>query len=280
MNMRESEVVQSTLAKPQVHERWIGDFYTEEGGRFFELAFDEIAARLASRGKPTVLDAGCGDAAQSIRLARRGIPVVAIDLSEYILDKARANAAAKGLGQMIRFERGNLLQLPVADNSYDCVLCWGVLMHVPEVEKAMSELARAVKPGGLLIVSENNMWSLEALAARAVRGLLGGALLKRLRGKAPAKLQITEAGAEYWRETDAGPLLCREARISWLTARFAERGLVLDKRIAGAFTELHGAVPVKLIERAVLRFNELWFKYVRAPQPAAGNILFFEKRSG
>jgi 2-polyprenyl-3-methyl-5-hydroxy-6-metoxy-1,4-benzoquinol methylase len=277
MSTRESEIVQKTLARPDVHEQWIGDFYTEDSGRFFELAFDEIAAAFASRGKPVILDAGCGDAAHSIRLAKRGFSVVAVDLSEYILDKARANAAAKGLERMIRFERGNLLALPVADESYDCVLCWGVLMHVPEVEKALSELVRVLRPGGLLILSENNMWSLEALATRAARRVLGQTVLQRFRGKKPAKLEITAAGAEYWRQTEAGLLLCREARISWLVSRFAERGLALKKRIAGAFTELHGALPVRVVERSVLRFNEFWFKRVRSPQLAAGNILFFEK---
>ncbi len=279
MSRRESEIVQETLAKSGVHERWIGDYYTEESRRLYEIEFDEIAAVLATRGKPVILDAGCGDAAQSIRLAERGYPVVAVDLSEYVLDKARANVAAKGLQQMIRFERGNLLELPIADKSYDCVLCWGVLMHIPEVEKAISELARVLKPKGLLIISENNMWSLESLATRGARRLIGNTVLRRLRGKDPAKLEITAAGAEYWRQTDAGPLLCREMRIPWLISRLSECGLVLKKRIAGAFTELHAGIRFRPVERSILRFNTLWFKHVRSPHLAADNILFLEKVS-
>lgn len=279
MSRRESEIVRQTLAKPDVHERWIGDYYTEESRRFFEIEFDEIAAVLAKRGKPVVLDAGCGDAAQSIRLAARGYPVVAVDLSDYVLDKARANVAATGLQQMIRFERGNLLDLAIADQSYDCVLCWGVLMHIPEIEKAISELARVLKPNGLLIISENNMWSLESLARRAARRLLGSGVLRRLRGKDPARLEITEPGAEYWRQTDVGPLLCREARISWLLHRLSKYGLVPRRRIAGAFTELHAGVRFRPVERLILRFNEWWFKHVRSPHLAMDNILFLEKVS-
>lgn len=273
----ESETVRTTLERPDVHREWIRDFYTDEGSPFYEAAFDRIALLLASKEKSAFLDVGCGDGAQTIRLAKRGYPVVALDFSEHVLGRARVNVAASLLGHMVRFENGNLLDLPVADSSFDFVLCWGVLMHIPEVEKAIAELARVVKPEGFLIISENNMWSIESLLVRGARQLLGQELVRRLHGKDPAKLRVSAAGAEYWRQTEAGPLICREARIPWLIATLARHGFILRKRMAGAFSERHAALPTKLLKRGLHKFNLAWFRYVRLPQPAVGNLLLFQK---
>ncbi len=277
MNISKSEIVRSTLERPEVHAQWIGDFYTDDSRSFFEAAFDHIVSALPSPEKLTFLDAGCGDGAHTVRLARRGYPVVALDFSEHVLGRARANVAASGLDHMVKFEHGSLLNLPVPDSSFDFVLCWGVLMHIPEVEKAIAELARVVKPNGALIISEDNMWSFESVIVRIARRVLGSLGIRSLKGKGFARLEIDAAGAEYWRETDAGPLICREARISWLVRQFAIHGLTLKERLPEEFIERHAHIPVKLLRRWVHKFNLAWFNYVRWPQPAMGNLLIFSK---
>ena len=273
--MQDSEIVHHTLAHPQVHSRWISEFYdTEESERFHESALDHITSLLEPYGKSQVLDAGCGDGVHAIRLAQRGYPVLALDFSEHILERARANINASELSERVEFRLGNLLELPFADNSYDSVLCWGVLMHIPELEKAISELARIVRPGGLLIISENNCWSVEAVLARIARRVLqavGG-------GKRLARLQMGPSGAEYWRLTEAGPLICREARVPWLIDKVTEHGFILKERIAGEFIERHASIHPEFLRRCVQEFNLFWFRYVRLPQPAVGNLLVFEKR--
>jgi len=277
MDSSESDIVRRTLERPDVHRKWIGDFYTDDSSRFYEAAFDRIATLLASREKSTFLDAGCGDGAHTVRLASRGYPVVALDFSPYILSEARENVTANHLMHMVTFEHGSLLSLPFADGAFEFVLCWGVLIHIPEVETAISELARVVKPNGFLIISENNMWSIESTLVRIVRRMLGRTLLKRLSGKEAADLRISAAGAEYWRQTEAGPLICRETRISWLTARLASHGFIVRKRMPGEFIERHAAVPTKLLKRWIHKFNLAWFSYLRLPQPAVGNLLLFQK---
>jgi 2-polyprenyl-3-methyl-5-hydroxy-6-metoxy-1,4-benzoquinol methylase len=270
--VRESEIVQSTLKRPQVHSRWIGDFYgTAESHHFYESAFDHITTLLTPGEK--VLDAGCGDGAHTVRLAKRGHPVLAIDFSEHILEKACANVAAQRLSGLVEFKCGSLLALPFADNSFDSVLCWGVLMHIPEVARAIEELGRVVRPNGFLIISENNCWSFEALLVRIIRRVLQtvGA------GANFAPLNMGAAGAEYWRETESGPLICREARIPRLVRDVSALGFVLRERIAGEFVERHAGIPVKWLRRAVQGFNLFWFKYMRLPQPAMGNLLVFQK---
>lgn len=48
---------------------------------------------------------------------------------------------------------GDICEIPVADNSFDVVLCTEVLEHIPDPRRALKELARVVKPGGQLIVT-------------------------------------------------------------------------------------------------------------------------------
>ncbi len=276
MNALESDTVRQTLAHPDVHRHWIDQYYATESP-LYEAMFDRIMARLSPRPQAVFLDAGCGDGTHTIRLARRGYSVVAADFAEYVLGEARKKVTASGLDHRVQFEHASLLHLPFADDSFEYVLCWGVLMHVPEVETAISELARVVKPNGVVIVNENNMWSIESVLVRIVRRLLGRSLVRRLQGKDPAQLHITAAGAEFWRQTDAGPLICREARIPWLVSQFEAKGLVVEARMPGALIEREGEMPTGRLKDWVQRLNVAWFKRVRLPQPASENILLLRK---
>ncbi|MGH8221321.1 MAG: class I SAM-dependent methyltransferase [Steroidobacteraceae bacterium] len=276
MNALESDTVRQTLGKPAVHRQWIDHYYHAESP-LYEAAFNRIIALLAPHRTATFLDAGCGDATQTIRLARRGYRVVALDFSQYVLGEARKKVAGCGLDDRVRIEHGSLLRLPFADGAFEYVLCWGVLMHIPELETAIAELARVVRPNGFVIVSENNMWSVEALLVRIARRLCGRSLVGRLRGKEPARLRVTPAGAEYWRQTDAGPLICREARVPWLIAKFASHGLALRARMPGAFIERDAELPTRQLRHWTRRLNLAWFNHVRLPGPASANILLLQR---
>lgn len=278
MRDQETEIAHSTLNRPQIHARWISDFYTtRESQLFHESAFDHIADLLGSCEKSRFLDAGCGDGAHTVRLAKRGFPVLALDLADHILDRARSNVTANHLAHMVEFRQGSLLNLPFPDASFKFVLCWGVLMHIPEIEKAIAELSRVITPNGLLIVSENNCWSLESLLVRIARRVLESAGVNRLTKRSFARLSMRNAGAEYWRQTESGPLICREARISWLIASVESCGFVLKERIAGELIERHASLPSKIARRCVQGLNLFWFRYVRLPQPAMGNLMVFQK---
>src|SRR5919112_2064790 len=85
------------------------------------------------------------------RLPRRGFGVRAVDFSESALEMGRAYVEAQGLGDRIELGRESLLELSFPDESFDYALCWGVLMHVPDAERAVAELARVLRPGGMLV---------------------------------------------------------------------------------------------------------------------------------
>jgi len=233
MSKTKSARVENLLAKRAIHEQWAGDYRTIENEKFFEEAFDYITGVLDSPKDATILDVGCGSCAHSVRLANRRFNVRAVDFSESALEMAEANIKTRGLGGRVRIQRENLLNLTFADDTFDYVLCCGVLMHIPDVTKALSELMRVVKPGGTIIISEGNTHSPQAVILKA---------LKLALGREKATVKKTTAGMEYWKIDDKDALVTRQADIGWLLETFKNSGFTLKKRVAGQLTEVYTMV--------------------------------------
>ncbi|HUT59155.1 MAG TPA: class I SAM-dependent methyltransferase [Phycisphaerae bacterium] len=261
--------VQGTLQARDIHCAWEQSYRSAENGGFYEAAFDYIAKVLDAPAGCTFLDAGCGSCAHSVRLAKRGFRVEAIDVSDSALGMARSHVRASGLEDRIRLQRQNICALPFGRGTFDYILCWAVLMHIPDVEKAISELARVLRPGGAIVISEGNMKSLDSRILRLLRLILR-------KGK---RISRRPAGLEYWTHTKAGEILTRHADIRWLMEAFGRKGFAVEKRVAGQFTELYVKLPSRALRKLVHGFNRLWFRYVRFPQSAFGNILILEKQA-
>lgn len=270
MTDNKTESAESTLQKSSIHEEWVDNYRTPENEKFYAMAFDYIAKAFAAPPGATVLDAGCGSCAKSRNLVDRGFQVVGSDLSESALALARAALQGTRYADRIRLEQQNLLKLSFADASFDYAVCWGVLMHVPEVDKAIAELSRIMAPNGRLAISEGNMHSVQSRLLR---------LLKRLFRLGHSEVVFTPAGVENWEDTEDGRLMTRQADMRWLVGEFEKHGMVLESRVAGQFSELYWLVPTTLLKRLIHAFNTLWFRYIRLPGPAFGNILVFRKRA-
>jgi SAM-dependent methyltransferase len=263
------QLVRGSLGEPAVHDRWESQYRTSANERFYELVFDELA-RLAPRPRSitTFLDAGCGIGAHSLRLARRGFSVEAVDFSEVVVERARANVSREGLDKSISVRQADLLELPFQAEVFDHALCWGVLMHIPDVSLALGQLARVTKPGGMIVINEINGQSPEARLKRAV--------FQRMRTR-DIQVRRTAAGVEHWETTPSGPLMWRHARIDWLVDEGSRCGLRLERRMPGQFSELYTNMPARWLADTVQAVNRVWFERVRRPGPAVANILVFRK---
>lgn len=108
-----------------------------------ELGVDFVRMHVPRRAR--VLDVGCGAGATARDLSAHGT-VFACDLSE----RALAFCRQRGLSAL---SLGDLQRLPFRTASLDCVVALDVLEHVSDDEKALSEIARVLKPNGTLVLS-------------------------------------------------------------------------------------------------------------------------------
>lgn len=125
--------------------------------------FDRLEVRPGTR----VLDLGCGGGRHAFEAWRRGATVVALDASEGELKDVRAVVGAMiDAGELRHAESGILggavngdaLQLPFADDTFDCIIASEVLEHVWADEAAIGELARVLRPGGRLAATVPTRW--------------------------------------------------------------------------------------------------------------------------
>jgi SAM-dependent methyltransferase len=123
-----------------------------------ELVFRTIAEAAPRR----VLEVGCGPGELAARIAEElGADVVAFDTSERMVDLARQRG--------VEAHVGDVQHLPAADGEFDCAVAAWMLYHVSDVERALAELARVLRPGGRLVAVTNDLDHLQEL--RALVGL-------------------------------------------------------------------------------------------------------------
>jgi demethylmenaquinone methyltransferase/2-methoxy-6-polyprenyl-1,4-benzoquinol methylase len=107
--------------------------------------------RLANpRPGLVALDLCCGTGDVALALARRGATVTGIDFSNAMLDVARRRLAPTG----VQFIHGDAMQLPFPDASADIVTVAYGLRNVSDVDRALAEWRRVLRPGGRLVVLE------------------------------------------------------------------------------------------------------------------------------
>jgi SAM-dependent methyltransferase len=116
--------------------------------RLFPIEHPTMRMLLDPLPPAVVLDAACGTGRYSAYLAGRGHRVIGVDRSDAMLAKARAKLPGGD------FREGDLEALPVDSAAVDAAVCALALVHLPEIGKAVAELARAVRPGGRVIISD------------------------------------------------------------------------------------------------------------------------------
>jgi SAM-dependent methyltransferase len=97
-----------------------------------------------------VLEAGCGIGTDAVQFARAGARYTGIDWSPTALTHASARFEMEGLAG--QFVEATLMELPFESSSFDLVYSMGVIHHLPDAERAVSELHRVLRPGGRAIV--------------------------------------------------------------------------------------------------------------------------------
>jgi ubiquinone/menaquinone biosynthesis C-methylase UbiE len=115
---------------------------------------DDFLERLPPLGR--VLDVGTGTALIPIELCRRepGASVHAIDLASSMLASARRNLERAGLARRVHLEKGDAKCTRWSDGAFDAVISNSLVHHVADVARALREMHRLVRPGGVLFVRD------------------------------------------------------------------------------------------------------------------------------
>jgi len=126
----------------------------------------DVTARFAGVGNPhaiapiaagaTVVDVGCGGGMDLLLAALHVGPsgrAIGVDMTAEMRAQAAAGARMLALAN-VDVREGDATQLPVDDGSVDVVISNGVLNLVPRKDRAIAEIARAVKPGGRVQIAD------------------------------------------------------------------------------------------------------------------------------
>jgi demethylmenaquinone methyltransferase/2-methoxy-6-polyprenyl-1,4-benzoquinol methylase len=118
-----------------------------QNGRWRRAMIDHIAPEDPTR----VLDVACGPAGVSLQIAERtNADVVGLDLTGDMLRQGRRNVVRRGMTDRISLVAGRGEQLPFADQTFDALSFTYLLRYVDDPEATLRELARVVKPGGVV----------------------------------------------------------------------------------------------------------------------------------
>jgi len=213
--------MQDRLSKEIQHGHFLAQYGAEEIWNWEspagKLRWARRARMLSSHLKSgmSVLELGCGTGSFTRELARSGAEVVAIDVSLELLEIARASCSAPN----VQYQIQNAHALSYSEGVFDSVVGSSVLHHL-EVEKALRDVYRVLKPGGTIYFTEPNMLNPQIAIQKNIPWV------KRRLGDSPDET----------------------AFFRWPLRRLLERTGYRDLRI-DPFDFLHPRTPVRLIDR-------------------------------
>ena len=131
------------------------DFFDHPANTFWERFGQRTIELLKLKEGERVLDVCCGSGASAIPAAQAVGPtgaVVGVDLAENLLELARMKARKHSL-RNVQFESGDMTALRFEDNSFDAVVSVFGIFFVPEMETALRELTRVLRPSGRMAIT-------------------------------------------------------------------------------------------------------------------------------
>jgi SAM-dependent methyltransferase len=205
----------------------------------FQASLRAAAGREVSR----VLDVGCGAGQELLPFVQRlGARGVGVDVSPEAVEIARSQFAKEGCDGRVEFFCSPAESLPLANNTFEVVMCRLALPYVGNA-KALSEMARVLRPGGLLILKihhlryySRRLWAalrrVEIRNAASIASIILSGTVYHLTGRQPTRgLKPREVFQTRWK----------------LNRMFARLGLEIRGELQNSDSNVR--TPVLLIEK-------------------------------
>lgn len=141
-------ILDTQTSYDQVAAQYADKFKDEMDDKPFDrVCLDRLAREVGDLGP--ICDLGCGPGQIARYLHRLGVDTLGVDLSPRMIEEASR------LNPGIPFHQGDMLCLPDGDNSWGGIAAFYCIIHVPreKVVDALSEMKRALKPGGVLLIT-------------------------------------------------------------------------------------------------------------------------------
>jgi SAM-dependent methyltransferase len=209
--------------------------------------YDLAASYLTAESR--LLDAGCRDAAHLIRLIQRcGATGVGVDPVEVHIERARAAVQAAGVADRADVFVGVMQDLPFPDGHFDFVWCRDVVEQVDDLDGAVREASRVLRPGGHMLVYTT--FATDRLTAEETE------LLNRHLGNVPANLVEANVEAAF---ANAGFAIERKDPIGTEWREFVEERSGTASRALLRLSRLR-----RQRDALVLRFGQDIYDHVEA----------------
>ena len=183
-----------------------------------QMLLSQLPNQLATQRPLTIVDMGTGPGFMAILMAQAGHRVIGVDATTEMLQQAQQNALAQQV--QIEWLQGDVQQLPLADESVDCVISRNLTWNLQNPAQAYAEWYRVLKKGGTLINFDAN-WYLYLFDKSHEKGFLADRANT-------ARLQIED----HYANTDTRAMeaiarqlpLSQQARPAWDKAQLRQLG--------------------------------------------------------
>jgi len=148
-------------------QRYVADLFSRISGRYdlmndlmtlgMHRRWKRRTAALAAQGLTgSAIDVSSGTGDLALELAKRPeiVHTIGLDLLDGMVSKADSKVSSRGMSASITMMTGDALSLPFSDDSFACATAGFSLRNMPDIEKALSEMVRVVRPGGRVAILE------------------------------------------------------------------------------------------------------------------------------
>ena len=148
-------------------QRYVADLFSRISGRY-DLMNDLMTLGLHRRWKRRTAEtaaqnlegiaidvsSGTGDLALELARCSKIYHTVGLDLLQTMISRADQKISSRGMSKVITMMSGDSLSLPFSDDSFACATAGFSLRNMPDIEKALSEMVRVIRPGGRVAILE------------------------------------------------------------------------------------------------------------------------------